>query len=285
MQGSFAELFPQLTVEWAKDKNGALTPDKFLPGSHRRVWWRCALGHEWRAAVKTRVSGSGCPVCANRTVLAGENDLATTHPALAEQWNAEKNGALTPQQVVAGSHRRVWWRCSQGHEWQAYIYARASNGNGCPVCAGKVAVPGVSDLASQSPGIASEWAWELNRPLTPERVTPSSNRRVWWRCAQGHEWRAVIAARTRMNTRCPYCAGRKAYPGFNDLATLFPKLAAEWDTELNGPLRPTEVTSGSSRRVWWRCDYGHVWRAAIYSRTGRRKCGCPVCAGVVKVKL
>ena len=87
-----------------------------------------------------------------------------------------------------------------------------------------------------------------------------------------------------MNTRCPYCTGRKVLAGFNDLASLFPKLAKEWDAELNGPLRPTEVTSGSSRRVWWRCDHGHVWRAAIYSRTGPKKCGCPVCAVVVKAK-
>ena len=198
------------------------------------------------------------------------------------QWAEELNLPLRPEMVTPGSHRMVWWRCEHGHVWRAAVYSRSVCGTGCPVCAGKITIPGANDLASQHPGIASEWAWELNGPLPPDRVTPSSNRRVWWRCALGHEWRAVIASRARMNTRCPYCTGRKVLAGFNDLASLFPKLAKEWDAELNWPLRPTEVTSGSSRRVWWRCDHGHVWRAAIYSRTGPKKCGCPVCAGVVK---
>ena len=87
-----------------------------------------------------------------------------------------------------------------------------------------------------------------------------------------------------MGTGCPYCAGRKVLEGFNDLASRFPKLAEQWATELNGGLKPNEVTTGCSRRVWWRCSEGHIWRAAIYSRTGPKKCGCPVCAGVVKEK-
>lgn len=41
-----------------------------------------------------------------------------------------------------------------------------------------------------------------------------------------------------MNTRCPYCTGRKVLAGFNDLASLFPKLAKEWDAELNGAAAP-----------------------------------------------
>jgi len=60
-------------------------------------------------------------------------------------------------------------------------------------------------------------------------------------------------------------------------------LLGQWAEELNLPLRPEMVTPGSHRMVWWRCEHGHVWRAAVYSRS---VCGtgCPVCAGVVKAK-
>lgn len=61
----------------------------------------------------------------------GVNDLATTHPQLAQEWHTEKNYPLTPQQVVQGNVRKVWWKCSAGHEWQAQIAPRAA-GNGCP---------------------------------------------------------------------------------------------------------------------------------------------------------
>lgn len=81
---------------------------------------------------------------------------------------------------------------------------------------------------------------------------------------------------------CPYCAGRKALRGFNDLATVDPKTAAQWHPTLNGSLTPEMVTAGSRKKVWWQCSEGYVWKAAVYSRTGSRKSGCPVCAGRAK---
>ena len=94
-----------------------------------------------------------------------------------------------------------------------------------------------------------------------------------------HEWQAVIAARAVENSGCPYCTGRRVLAGFNDLAALHPEIAAQWDDTLNGTLTPEMVTPGSHKRVWWKCHEGHVWKTAIYSRTGKQKCGCPVCAG------
>ena len=44
---------------------------------------------------------------------------------------------------------------------------------------------------------------------------------------------------------------------------------------------PQMVTAGSHKKVWWRCPENHVWKAVIYSRTGPKHCGCPVCAGKV----
>jgi len=58
------------------------------------------------------------------------------------QWHPEKNGSVTPQSVSPGSHAKVWWRCSQGHEWQTPIYARAGKNTGCPYCTGKRVLPG-----------------------------------------------------------------------------------------------------------------------------------------------
>lgn len=142
-------------------------------------------------------------------------------------------------------------------------------------------VAGENDLASQFPAIAAQWHPSKNETLTPQQVTPSSNRKVWWRCEKGHDYQAAVGARTIRGNGCPYCAGRKVLPGFNDLATLAPDVARQWHSTLNGTLTPQMVTTGSRRKVWWECDQGHVWKAAIYSRTGPKKCGCPVCAGKI----
>ena len=275
----FATLWPELAAQWHPTRNGALTPSEVLPGSHRKVWWRCEKGHEWQAEVKTRVNGCGCPVCANRKLAEGENDLATLRPELAAQWHPTRNGSLTPGDLTAGTRRKVWWRCDKGHEWQASVLSRTSLGNGCPVCAGKQIIPGENDLASQFPQLAAQWHPDKNGALRPENVSPNSNRKVWWLCPLGHAWKATVTSRSREGAGCPFCAGRKVWPGFNDLETVEPKVAAQWHPTLNGELTPRMVTAGSRRKVWWQCPEGHVWKAVVYSRAGKRKCGCPVCAG------
>lgn len=270
---------PELAQQWDYAKNIPVLPADVTSGSHRLVWWKCEKGHSWRASVRSRVSGSGCPVCAGRQLLAGEKDLVSQFPELALEWDRQKNGALTPESAIPGSSRRVWWRCEAGHSWFASISSRAYRNSGCPICAGKQVLQGFNDLASKNPAIAMQWDAKKNGTLTPQDVTIGSNRIVWWRCAKGHSFQAAVATRTMQASNCPYCTNRKVLAGFNDLATVEPRIAAEWHPTLNGTLTPEMVTPGSTKRVWWECAYGHVWKAAIYSRTGKKKCGCPVCAG------
>lgn len=274
----FQSVYPDIAQQWHPDKNGSFKPEQFLPGSHKSVWWQCERGHEWKALIKSRVEGNGCPVCANRVVLPGENDLETCAPLIAKEWHPTKNGMLSPGRVVSGSTKKVWWKCERGHEWQAEIQSRVS-GKGCPVCAGKVVVPGENDLESYAPQIAAQWNHEKNGSLHSNQVSAYSNKQVWWRCQLGHEWKCAVYSRTFKQSECPYCSGKKVLPGFNDLKTKLPKVAAQWHPTRNDKLQPSMVLPGCRKRVWWMCSDGHEWRAIIYSRTGTQMCGCPECAG------
>ena len=198
-------------------------------------------------------------------------------------WHAERNGSLHLERVSHGSHKKAWWRCEKGHEWQAPVFSVVIEGCGCPYCNGKKAISGETDLATTHPEIARQWDAEKNGSLDPTQMLPSSHEKVWWRCELGHSWQAAPFSRTKeKGTGCPYCAGRKVLPGFNDLKTLRKPLAKEWYQPLNGTLRPTDVTLGSNKKVWWRCKQGHVWQAAIYARTKANGTGCPVCMGMAK---
>ena len=69
-------LKPEIASEWS-EKNGELKPTMVSVASHKKVTWKCKLGHEWEASVKSRtVNGTGCPYCSHNKVLAGFNDLA-----------------------------------------------------------------------------------------------------------------------------------------------------------------------------------------------------------------
>ena len=266
-------LHPNLAKEWNCEKNNGLSPEDVLPNSDKKVWWKCSHGHEWQTQIKVRTRGNGCPFCSGRNAIKGVNDLLTVNPSLAEEWNYEKNDGLTPMDVLPNCGKKAWWKCSHGHEWEARIDHR-SRGSGCPYCAGVLAIQGENDLQTINPDLAKEWNYEKNNGLTPMDVLPSSDKKAWWKCSKGHEWKTQIKNRTK-GTGCPYCAGREVLRGFNDLATTNPALAAEWNYEKNENLSPQDITRSSSRKVWWRCSEGHEWQATIANRNYENN--CPIC--------
>ena len=107
------------------------------------MWWRCEKGHAWQAMPAARSAGESCPVCAGKVVIPGENDLATLYPEIAAQWDGEKNGELTAEMVSPYSNRKAWWRCREGHSWQAAIAARTKRKTGCPLLYGAEGAGGV----------------------------------------------------------------------------------------------------------------------------------------------
>ena len=220
---------PALATEWNYEKNGSLRPENIVPNSNKKVWWKCSKGHEWQAIVNSRNRGNGCPYCASQKVLAGYNDLQTINPTLSLEWNFERNDNISPWEVMPNSEKKVWWKCSEGHEWQASVGSRNS-GKGCPYCAGRYAVLGKNDLRSTNPVLSSEWNYDKNIDLVPEKFSPNSHKKVWWKCTKGHEWQAIIAHRNN-GVGCPYCSGRYAIHGENDLQTINPALAKEWNFE------------------------------------------------------
>ena len=101
-----------------------------------------------------------------------------------------------------------------------------------------------NSFAAQHPELIYEWS-EKNLPLTPDRVSYGSNKRVWWRAACGHEWQTSVKSRSA-GEKCPICSGARVVEGINDLATLKPELASEI-RDWQGALllaQPEEISPG-----------------------------------------
>ncbi len=129
----FATLYPQFAEEWS-DRNLPLTPDTVNDKSRKNVWWKCrTCGYEWKSVIHSRAKGAMCPVCADRAVLTGYNDLATTDPHLLDEWDFDKNTDFLPEHISRQSMYSVWWKCPLNHSYKATISDRAS-GMGCKVC-------------------------------------------------------------------------------------------------------------------------------------------------------
>ena len=116
------------------EKNLPLKPDEVNAKSRKNVWWRCSkCGNEWKSVINARVKGTVCPVCAEREVLAGYNDLATTDNQLLIEWDYEKN-KFQPIEVSRNSAKRAWWKCRHGHSWSMKINERTILNKGCRIC-------------------------------------------------------------------------------------------------------------------------------------------------------
>jgi len=235
-------------------------PTTVTIGSNKKVSWKCSLGHVFPAEVTNRIAGRGCPYCANKTVLEGFNDLATTNPTLAKEafgWD--------PTTITFGSSKKVSWICSLGHVWSASVASRQHSG--CPTCGNRVVETGFNDLATTNPTLAKEaYGWD------PTKVSEGSHNKFKWKCQYGHIFSAIMTNRSRRNDRCPICAGKTLVQGFNDLATTNPLLAEEahgWDA--------SSFSKGMNVIKEWKCPIGHIFKATINNRSSGRD--CPFCSG------
>ncbi len=286
-EASLAYCFPELSKEWHAQLNGELKPTDILAGTTRKVWWQCKKHpeHEWEAMVVNRTSkGKGCPYCAGRKVD-DTNSIASSHPELVKEWHPKKNGKLTLNDITPGSQKRVWWICSENkdHEWQTAAHSRIGLRSGCPSCAGrKLSIE--NSLAAKYPEIAAEWHPTKNGKTKARDVLAGTHEKFYWLCpnSEHHTWLQAVSVRTSMSVGCPYCTGRKVAVD-TCLRATHPLVANQWHPTRNGALKPTQVSFGSKKKVWWRCfkKANHVWQATVKdvvtAREDRMTTGCPYC--------
>ena len=55
------------------------------------------------------------------------------------------------------------------------------------------------------------------------------------------------------------------------------QLLKEWNYELNKHVNPSEISYGSTEKVFWQCKNSHIWKASLNGRTQGRD--CPICSG------
>jgi hypothetical protein len=256
-------------VNWLVDKKNST----LYLGSRRVIEWKCNQGHIFSARAQDFVKRKTCPVCNDKKILKGVNDLATLFPELASEaygWDPTKKGR--------SAKGLLSWKCQKGHIYKAQIQDRTRlkrngktliEGAGCSYCSNKKVLKGFNDLKTTHPELSSRIFIG-----DPETVTAGSEQIFTWICKQNHHYKATVYHKTGRGIICPVCSGKEVLIGFNDLKTINPELCKEI---IVGD--PEKVTAHSGKKFTWVCKSGHRWRATIASRNGPNKqSGCPKCA-------
>lgn len=136
-------------------------------------------------------------------------------------------------------------------------------------------------LSEKYPEIKPQFLSHKNKGVLLDEISIGSTKAIWWKCGKGddHIWSASPNQRTSGGKLrgCPVCAGKKVVKS-NSLEENYSEIAKEWNYSKNASLKPSEITSGSNKKVWWKCQKNkkHEWLASPKQRTKQNNT-CPIC--------
>ena len=137
-------------------------------------------------------------------------------------------------------------------------------------------------LASEA-DVLLEWAYDLNKDITPDQVSYRSWKKVWWRCSIcGKEYQQSIKFKVKDGLGCNTCLTRSADENKTisekelskaRFVSEDPNLLSEW----NDWKDPATVSCNSKYQAQWKCiKCGHVFTMSVKNRSGHGE-GCSIC--------
>ena len=259
---SFGFLYPDQSQEWDYSKNQG-TPFDYSAGSNQRVWWKCKKGHEWCVVIHSRRK-NGCAQC-TAELPGPRKPLSQAYPWMEGEWSPNNVKALDDPTIALSDV--VLWRCDKGHEWETMLKSRKlKNPPGCPFCSGRRCESSDS-LSTLYPSLAKQFV-DAGNADDPSMVFPGSPKKYEWLCPNGHTYSASPRQLTQSHSGCPTC---------NSLGFKHSGLLEQWDFDKN-QYDPFLISSGSNKKVYWKCELGHSWEATVNSRTSAGT-GCNYCLG------
>jgi transposase-like protein len=279
---SFADVNPDIALEWHPTLNGDRRPGEFKPGSAYRAWWQClARGHEWQVSVANRngPKASACPTCtmwgtsATQVRIAYELVAAGVPVVLDHPKIAVTGRRPVAADIVVPDNRVVIEYDGSQYHAAADAFDRDCRQTAALTAAGWTVVrirPKALEPTDQNcvqvPNNATikQITDALLMKLADLEFAPAklaaylADTELW---ATGEADRAVLNLRSR------------------SLLEEFADVAAEWHPTRNGTRTPRDVNPGSKIPVWWLCrKCGHEWRVRPGHRTSDGGTGCPRCA-------
>ncbi|NEN07754.1 zinc-ribbon domain-containing protein [Diaminobutyricibacter tongyongensis] len=239
----------------------------------------CMNGHRIHLYAYVKVgerSNFVCNCCIGRVAVAGDNDITSTHPYRATYFDETANPGVKATDLVAGSGRRINWRCPSGHPFPRQVSAQMRVEVACPKCEELRFEAEESSLAAGAPAAASEWHPTKNRCKPNQVYAKNTKELFWFQCENGHDYEST-AYRRLGGLGCTQCPKKgRAESRKPLLYESRPDLKAEWDPELNDGLLFEEVRRTVNVVYKWRCRNGHISEKTPHKRVFK---GCKRCRG------
>lgn len=192
-----------------------------------------------------------------RIALTVDDNFYQKYEYLLHFWDEEKNSCGFSD--IGSIKEKLYWKCNEGHEIILSLEEMLV-GTCCMECVNKALLNEFNILDSFAEirtDLIHQWDITRNGDISPFNVSKFSSKMITWICPESYGiWKASIKNRISSTTSSPFMLNKKVKKGYNDLITLRPDLAEQWDYE-NNEIFPDEVTPGSSKKVSWVCPVTH----------------------------
>lgn len=262
--------YPEIAKEWDYIKN-TTHPDDYFPNSREKIFWVCPKGHSYEASIHNRVNGTGCPKC--------DKERKTSFPEQAILFYLSKITKAQNRAIINGFEVDIFLpELNVGIEYdgiyfhnRAYAFLKESKKDSALSKKG-IKVFRVKEIRaktnsyvdgnvlyySMSNSNYDNFAWVINAIL--DKI--------------GLEKININIQRDSIEIKSNYFSLVKE----NSIARKFPKLAMEWNYELNNNINPEFVTIYSNQKYYWTCQKCHQSYLATPSHRIRKNNGCPICS-------
>lgn len=269
--GSLVDTHPDLIKEWDFETN-EISPCNISFKYSKKVHWICIKGHQWQTPVNRRVRlGRGCPICAKEGGT-----------SFAEQAIYYYISSIIPSEsryLHKGIEMDVYIpSLKTGIEYDGLFYHKSQKA---------IVKEKKKDDTLAKDGIRIihiKESFEIK--LVGDTIyTIYSKDYVYLKDVISNVLLLlaidvvpdVNIDRDRTRILEHYILNEKA----NSIVAILPEIAKQWDYQKNGKIKPEFIRSSSNQKFWWKCNKGHSWQAAVYSRANGN--GCPCCSGKVLV--
>lgn len=268
---------------WDDEKNYQyfITENKPLD-DYQKFFGKCENGHEgfWDVRAIAR-NGGTCPICDNRKIMTGVNDLKTTHPELVKKLIPEIK--KTAGDILYKEDKYLECVCPTCGGTYSDSMKNINDGiDNCPYCAGKKILTGYNDLSTVHPELMNRLSPDIKD--SADKIVCKEDKYLSWICPTcGGEYIDSIGNLVKDIDNCPFCAGKKVLSGYNDVLTKFPSLRNE-AYDIGNYVIGTDLCKcleGSSKQSYWQCqECGNIYRMKIIDRAEKEERGhraCPRC--------
>ncbi len=268
--------FPELNKEWHPTKNGKKTPADYSFGSQKKVWWICKKEHTWKAVIRNRTGGSGCPKCnphSSRLEIRLYSEIKSLVPKTTwrEKITGKEIDIFLKEQFIGieidGSH---WHKNKLQKDIDKNKVLNKAKVKLIRLREKPLKIISKNDLSISQ----TDAHIDIIHNLLKKIIKLISNRKLIRKLKQ-YIYRAKFINEKEYLRISSYLPGPTPE---NSLLAKSPKIAKQWNYKLNYPLKPEMFFPRSDVRVFWKCNKfkEHVWKARIAAMTGGN---CVYCAG------